>query len=177
MEIIDNRDEAIEFIKKYFNNNVITCEIGFFRGEYSKKINQILNPIKHSVIDIFDGICESGDQNGYNVQSQDMFLMEEYSRSLGYITIKGTSFDLENINDDINFIYIDASHSYDWVYKDLVNSFNKLKSGSIVSGHDYCQHSFIGCFNAVNDFCNDYNQKIEIITKDKLPSFFIKVDK
>lgn len=177
MEIINDRDEAIHLIKKYFDSNPITCEIGFFRGEYSKKINNILNPEKHYVIDIFDGICESGDQNGYNIQSQDMTLMQEYSKSLGYKTIKGTSFDLDKINDNINFIYIDASHSYEWVYKDLVNSYNKLNSGNFIGGHDYSKDLFLGCFNAVNDFCNDFNQEIKIITRDRLPSFFIRIAK
>lgn len=172
-----NRIEALHFIKnsEMLQKNPITCEIGFFRGEYSKEINDILKPQRHYVIDTFSDInMVSGDKDGNNVSRQDMTLMYEYSRSLGYITIKGDS-ELLGLTELFDFIYIDADHSYDWVMKDLRNSIRRMKTGSILAGHDYSQDKFPGCYRAVNDFCTQYDLSISLITDDGCPSYFIRV--
>lgn len=172
-----NRNEALLEIKKYLPENPITCEIGFFKGEYSKIINKILNPKIHYVIDTFyDTNHISGDKDGENLSCQNMVLMEEYSKSLGFKTIKGNSDKLSECSDSPNFIYIDADHSYDWVKKDLNNA---LRWGSkdicVISGHDYSEHRFYGCYSAVNEFCAKNNLLISLLTDDGCPSFFIVV--
>ena len=39
MKTIENRDECLAYIKNQLKINPNTCEIGFFKGEFSKKIN------------------------------------------------------------------------------------------------------------------------------------------
>lgn len=171
-----NRNEALYEIKKILPENPVTCEIGFFKGEYSKSINEILKPERHYVIDTFsDKNMVSGDKDGNSVSYQDMTLMDEYSRSLGYITIKGDSEYLGLIPEFFDFVYIDADHSYDWVSKDLRNAIRKMKTGAVLAGHDYSQDKFPGCYRAVNDFCDKYHLSIFLITNDGCPSYFIKV--
>lgn len=171
-----NRNEALYEIKKILPENPVTCEIGFFRGEYSKSINEILKPERHYVIDTFsDKNMVSGDKDGNNVSYQDMTLMDEYSRSLGYITIKGDSEYLGLIPEFFDFVYIDADHSYEWVSKDLRNAVGRTRSGAVLAGHDYSKDKFPGCYRAVNDFCDKYRLSIFLITNDGCPSYFIKV--
>lgn len=175
VKIIESRNLAIKEIKKYLPANPISCEIGFFKGEFSKVIVDVLESKKHIVIDTFCDIrVISGDKDGNNLQYQNMILMENYSKSLGFKTIKGTSDNLKSIEEEVNFIYIDADHSYEWVLKDLNNAIKKVKNG-IIGGHDYSESKFEGCFNAVNDFCKSYNLKIDIITNDGCPSYFIRI--
>lgn len=119
----------------------------------------------------------SGDRDGNNIQYQNMLDMKIISENLGYGTIVGNSEKLKDINEEFDFIYIDADHSYEWVSFDLKNSYNKIKNGGIISGHDYSIDKHPGCFNAVNDFCRLNNQKIFLISDDLCPSFFIQINK
>lgn len=171
-----NRIDALYVIKNILKENPITCEIGFFKGDFSQQIHKILNSKKHYVIDIFSDINHiSGDKDGNNLLSQDMTKMEQYSISLGFETIKGCSDELINVKDGLDFIYIDADHSYEWVKKDLNNALVKINKNGIIAGHDYEKYKFPGCYAAVNEFC--YKNKYEplIITNDGCPSFFILI--
>jgi len=40
----------------------------------------------------------------------------------------------------LDFIYIDADHSYEWVVKDIIASLKVIKLGGIIGGHDYADN-------------------------------------
>ena len=40
-------------------------------------------------------------------------------------------------DESIDFIYIDAEHKFEYVYRDIVNWYPKMKKGGIFAGHDY----------------------------------------
>ena len=44
INVIKTRDECLLNIKHLLPSNPVTCEIGFFRGEFSKLINDIFEP-------------------------------------------------------------------------------------------------------------------------------------
>lgn len=169
-----NRLDALYVIRNILKKNPTTCEIGFFKGDFSQQIYNTLDSRKHYVIDTFtDTNHMSGDKDGINYSFQDMTKMQQYSISLGFETIKGCSDELINIEDSLDFIYIDADHSYEWVKKDLNNAFIKINKGGIIAGHDYEEYKFPGCYAAVNEFCYKNKYKPLIITNDGCPSFFI----
>lgn len=178
IKTIDTRDECLTYIKNKLKINPSTCEIGFFKGDFSKIISNKLESKNHYVIDTFNEFNNvSGDKDGLNIQYQNMIEMYEYSISLGYNTIKGTSDNLDNIEEELDFIYIDADHSYEWVSRDLENAYKKIKNNGIIAGHDYCEKKFKGCFKAVNEFCKSNNQKISVLSNDGCPSYFIIINK
>ncbi len=43
-------------------------------------------------------------------------------------------------NESIDFIFIDACHVYEFVYKDIINYLPKMKKGAIMAGHDMNEH-------------------------------------
>ena len=175
MIVHKTRIDSLNYLKTILPDKPVTCEIGFFKGEFSQDISRILESSKHIVVDIFsDTNIQSADKDGNNPTHQDMTLMEEYSNSLGFTTIKGTSYDLSS-QDAIDFIYIDADHNYDWVMKDLENARLIISKNGIIGGHDYTNEKFPGCYQAVNDFCNKYELEISFITLDGCPSYFIKM--
>lgn len=56
---------------------------------------------------------------------------------------------------DIDFIYIDCNHEYEFVKRDIENSLLILKGKGIISGHDYIEterNPFGGLIKAVNEF-------------------------
>jgi hypothetical protein len=57
------------------------------------------------------------------------------------VTILQTTSDIAvySIPENIDFIFIDGHHVYDQVKKDITNYYPKVRSGGIVSGHDFLQ--------------------------------------
>jgi precorrin-6B methylase 2 len=164
---------------KSFKTGKIIAEVGVFRGDFSEFIYSNLNPMELHLIDIFNGITHSGDKDGKNVITIDLnesyeSLLEKYKDKNVKIH-KGLSDKILNSFDDNYFdiIYIDAGHSYEEVKKDLEVSYNKLKPGGILSGHDYEPKRHIEVFMAVSQFCFENNLKIEYLTNDGCPSYAI----
>jgi hypothetical protein len=174
--IIETREKLLELLPK----NSIGAEIGVFKGDFSKIILEIVTPQLFYLIDPWEGIIESGDKNGNNI---------EYIQGHSYYSnniIKDFLFlpqvkilkhysDVINIFPDeyLDWIYIDGAHDYTTVKSDLISSYPKIKNGGHIIGHDYSQHMFPGLVNAVNEFCFENNLEISYLTQDGCPSYLI----
>lgn len=176
MEIIENRNDLI----KLFNKNLVIAEIGVFKGEFSKFLFEENQPNELHLIDIFSGIECSGDKDGHNIiytnLSEEFNLITKYFNNNNNVYIhKGYSQDiLKNFNDEyFDMIYIDGDHSYNGVKNDLNLSYQKIKIGGYICGHDYTTTMFEGVVRAVNEFCEERKLKIKYLTKDGCPSFCI----
>ena len=55
-------------------------------------------------------------------------------------------------DNSIDFLYIDGDHRYEFVKQDLQNYVPKVKSGGILSGHDYGFGGLPGVTRAVDEF-------------------------
>ena len=51
----------------------------------------------------------------------------------------------------IDFVYIDADHTYDWVRADILNALKVIKRGGIIAGHDYVKRGNVGVIAAVRE--------------------------
>lgn len=56
------------------------------------------------------------------------------------------------IKDQIDFVYVDALHTYEGVRDDLKTWFPKVRAGGIIGGHDYGHPNFPGVKKAVDEF-------------------------
>ena len=69
----------------------------------------------------------------------------------------------------LDFIYIDGNHSYNYVYNDIDMYYKKVKPNGIMCGHDI--FNIIDVFHAVKDWCS----KNCILFRIELPDwYFIK---
>jgi predicted O-methyltransferase YrrM len=59
---------------------------------------------------------------------------------------------------NLDFIYVDANHDYEYVLEDIKTSLTLLKKGGIISGHDYNPQT-PGVIKAVNEILG-YNIKV-----------------
>jgi len=59
---------------------------------------------------------------------------------------------VNDIPDKLDFVYIDADHSYEGVFKDICTWFDKVRDGGVVGGHDYEHPDLIEVKQAVDDF-------------------------
>ena len=74
-------------------------------------------------------------------------------------------------DDHFDFIYIDADHTTEGCYKDIVDWYPKVKKGGILCGHDYIQHTVrtkrghlrFGVVDAVRRFSKENNLEYFIL--------------
>ena len=63
MEIFENRNDLLNIMDK----NLVVCEIGVFKGDFSKIMLDILSPKELHLIDTFNGMMCSGDKDGNDI--------------------------------------------------------------------------------------------------------------
>ena len=63
-------------------------------------------------------------------------------------------------DESIDFVYIDAGHTYKEVYEDLTSWIPKVKKGGFVGGHDYYPHFIRG--NGVKEAVHEFFERDEL---------------
>lgn len=134
-----NYSEFYDFIVKNFKFTTFV-ELGTWKGHsitYLAKITN--NKSKIFAVDIWDdwksdyNIFNGGLYSIYN-----KYLIDNNVRSK-IVDIKSISWEASKNFDDesVDFIFIDADHSYQSVINDIESWLPKMKKNSIISGHDY----------------------------------------
>ena len=180
-------------IKHYSNliSEPKILEIGIFKGEFMDYIINNCGPCSVDGVDIFEGVICSGNSDGNNVVYYPLDiayeqLSEKYKENKNVRLIKSdSSTHLRSVkNEYYDIIYIDGDHSYNGVKKDLRKSFNKIKNGGYIMGHDYEMNMNkaknvynFGVKQAVDEFCIVYNQTIIAKAMDGCVSYCIKINK
>jgi predicted O-methyltransferase YrrM len=154
-------------IVKKLPNGSRLVEVGVYKGcSFSFLVIEAINAKKDFdivAVDAFpwDGLKESFLEN--------MKPLEGHYRLLA----GGDSFDRAKDFEDesIDFCFIDANHTYDFVKKDILAYSPKMKKGGIIAGHDY-NMSHPGVIQAVNEIFveeveRDFYQPEDKIIKNK----------
>lgn len=126
-------------------NNATFVEIGSWQGQsimyLAERVKELNKKIKLYTIDIFtvgeqqnDGVVHHTGEDFYQNYLNNIEPLKDY-----ITTIRGSSHDVHTQfeNESIDFLFIDGDHSTEAVYKDLTLWYPKVKSGGIISGHDY----------------------------------------
>jgi hypothetical protein len=185
VHIFDTREIMVSSL---IPSNSVICEIGVFRGVFSKFLNS-LNPQMLILIDYFQGFVGSGDQDGNNFQwvnlDDEYVKVKEWATTYSNITVvKGDSSSILSFypNNFFDMIYLDGDHSYEGVKKDLEQAILKVKKGGWIMGHDYEMNVAkaeklwtFGVREAVDEFCQKYKQTIFAKGNDGCVSFAIQI--
>jgi predicted O-methyltransferase YrrM len=158
-------EEVFKDIVNNCQNDAFFVEIGVWKGGSTAFMGvEIVNSkkkIKYHAIDSFEGSQEHGDVKDW--------LYKEASDNLKPLTdmgivnlIKGYSLDVvDNYEDEsLDFCFIDGSHEYDDVKKDIIAWLPKVKKGGILAGHDY-DVVWKGVMNAVDELLGKENIKLK----------------
>jgi hypothetical protein len=155
-------------------------EIGVFKGEFSQRL-LATDPLQLMLVDLFDGVHQSGDKDGMNMQSTDMGM--EYLRLVSQFSgekvsiVKGASGEvIPRLRARMfDVIYIDADHSNPALKNDLHNSLPLLAKGGILCGHDYHEIEYPDVYREVNRIAESSFFEWDFLTKDRLPSFGLRL--
>lgn len=169
-----SREELLEHLP-----NGKSAEIGVAEGNFSKEILDRNNPKMLYLIDIWDYIeLPYNDGNMLESEKQEKrynLVKEKFKNYQNVKILKETSynakFDIEDFS--LDWIYIDADHSYWGCFNDLNYYRDKVKQSGYICGHDWLPPKFkkkkkvFEVNEAVIDFVNENGFYLSLITNEK----------
>lgn len=141
---------------KYFGKLGFTegAEIGVAQGYLSEAMFKTIPNLHLYCVDawtpyrgnIWSGSRERNDNHAKTASER----LAKYNTTI----IREKSMDaVKKIKDNsLDFVYIDANHSFDYVMQDLIEWSRKVRLGGIVSGDDYYHFRKAGVIEAVNAY-------------------------
>jgi len=144
MKVYDCREDLI---RNCIPKNTVGCEVGIYAGEFAEFLYRTLSPTRFYLIDGWDLcgetlFCANQDGNGgCSLPATLLYqtVVDRFSMDPRVHVWKGLSNDkIPDIPDNsLDWIYIDADHSYEGCLRDLELSLPKLKPNGLLMGHDY----------------------------------------
>lgn len=175
---VQSRESFLEVVSGFLPENPIAAELGVFQGDFSEMIFKILNPYRLYLIDPFKigtatyGPSFNNQPIAYSTEADYKILKEriEADNEFAQVAIIHKKYSHEAVhsfrNNEIDFIYHDASHHYYDVKLDLKGWLPKLKPGGIMAGHDYINLHGFGVIQAVDEFCTENNFEMIILNEN-----------
>lgn len=152
------------------HNCLIGAEIGTAFGGHIENILTTTGVKKIYGIDpykLFDGTTDSFTWRGRSYTQDDYDAMYKFTKKRlskfenRISLVRKTSKDAAlAITEKLDFVFIDAQHTYEGVLEDIGIWYDKVKVGGIISGHDYNHQSFPGVKKAVDEFFLKVNLKV-----------------
>lgn len=120
-------------------NNSVIVEVGLFRGKsFSYLMTEATNSGKSLRV---YGVDDFSSLMGWRIQEsiREAFLLNLAPHAGKYTLIHESSTNAAALFSYaiIDFLFLDASHDYDSVKRDLSAWLPKMKPGSVIAGHDY----------------------------------------
>lgn len=150
------------FLEKIFKNKKLKgAEIGVLKGENAISINETLNMERLYLIDIWDEYLHEEKTKTLNFFKYYEGVKNIFKDCKNVIIIRGDSIEVAKTikNNYLDFVYIDGNHDYEYVKKDIIAWFSKVKKGGYICGDDYCK-KWKGVIRAVNEFVKEHNYKL-----------------
>lgn len=159
--MIENRNE----LARYFASLgfKVGAEIGVLGGKYSVELCQQIPNLKLYCVDSW-GLGEKRYRDyHFRKYEEAKQRLSPYNCKL----IRNTSMEaLREIDEPLDFVYIDAKHQFNFVMQDIIGWAKKVRAGGIVAGDDYIDGSpSTGVKDAVNVYLKYYGAELNL-TKD-----------
>jgi hypothetical protein len=166
---------AQEILKRLPAGPVSGAEIGVFRGEMSAAL-LAREDLSLLLVDSWEAdgaayVSECGDWHaGLSEERQDGFY-EQALKAVAFAAnrakvVRERSFDvsLKTPDQSLDFVFIDADHSYDGCQSDIRGWLLKVKPGGLLGGHDYDNPDYpeFGVKRAVDEYASEMGLAVEL---------------
>jgi hypothetical protein len=148
-------------------------EIGVAKGKFSRYICDSVPGVKLYCIDLWeDDENDPWDYSGFH--DEHFHQARKLLRHHNVTFMKCSSMDAipEFEDGSLDFVYIDANHTFDYAVTDIIQWNRKVRSGGIVSGHDYFNRQEFGVITAVDAYVKEHRIDPWYLTKERVPSWF-----
>jgi len=160
----------IYHIKLEKRKNIHCAEIGVRYGNNAKNILKTLDIEKIYLIDPYEDYEEFKYQhivgkkfNFVKTEKAAKQKLKDYNQKIQWIK-KRSEEALEDIQEELDFVYIDGNHSYDFVKKDINMYWGKIKKNGFIGGHDF--NNQFGVMRAVASFVEEHHLKLNFYKFD-----------
>jgi hypothetical protein len=169
-----------EFGKLLAERNLLgnAAEIGVCSGTYSR---DILNwGVKHLLlVDPWRELSSVANLDALNEQHEAYY--QETLRNIAGCEDRTTILRMTSVeaakqipDGSLSFVYLDANHRYEGISVDLPTWWDKVRSGGVISGHDYLAPE-LGVNRAVTEFADRHNLPVHtVIEHQRDASFWIE---
>lgn len=180
MQNLITPNDRIAMLSKIGVKGKICAEIGVYDGWFS---NEILNhnPAKLYMIDpwvhqgknVYPDDPSNMPDNAFNDQFN--MVLEAYGQKENVEIVRDFSFFAAEhfANKSLDFVYIDAIHTFESVLCDMVTWYPKVADGGWLCGHDFTGR-YIGVKAAVESFCRITGKELSLLTLEQWASWGIK---
>lgn len=149
--------------KQAWNTRANRCWIGVAQGKNARNILELLNISRLYLVDpylpyaeIKGNVLKTLDPRTFRQSA--LKTLKPFSDRIEFIC--ETSEDaVDLVANNLDFVYIDGNHSYEFVRKDIENYYPKLNSDGIIGGHDFCPMYF-GVCKAVVESAEKYDVQL-----------------
>jgi hypothetical protein len=124
--------------------NLVGCEIGVETGKHAQNLFENLSIQMLYLIDAYESY-DGLDVDAHGTDGKANFelaisKLRQYEGKFHFsIGMSDTPGVVESIPNNLDFLYIDGNHFYEFVKKDLENYVPKVKQGGVIGGHDFDQ--------------------------------------
>jgi len=148
----------------------VGAEVGVELGKFSRTICDTVPGVKLFCIDPWAAYNRNSQDREDNIYRNAMVRLNGCNIEVMRMTSLEAS---QKIDDNsLDFVYIDALHEFDNVMMDIILWSKKVRSGGIVSGHDYLIHYRFGVIEAVKAYTYANNINLWYVTTENCPSWF-----
>jgi len=187
MSAAEARGNAILSRLPFESDPIYGVEVGVFAGDLSRRLLARTN-LHLTMVDSWKGNGQDyhGDSGDFHAtltqQEQDNFYevtrtVTAYAGTRGKI-LRANSQDavLQVPDESLDFVFIDADHSYEGAAKDIAAWSRKVKVGGLISGHDYENTAFpkFGVTRAVNEWVD--KSRADLVCGDNYTWFLTKTE-
>lgn len=154
--------------KTHFKHTSLTgAEIGVFEGDNALSILQTLPMKRLYLIDpYFTHYVEDTHSRRIGLKAYDVAKQKLKKFSQIKWIIKTSDEACKDIQEPLDFLYIDGNHTYEYVKRDITNYYPLIKSGGIIGGHDYTKDWINGVVKASIEFAREHNFELNTIFPD-----------
>jgi len=163
--------------------DLIGAEIGVFEGDHALSLFKNLNIKKLYLIDpyeLYDDYFEGNKHYGIDQKPLNVAKINASKKLYDYndriVWIEKYSNDaMSEINEELDFVYIDGNHHETFVFDDITNYLPKVKRGSgVIGGHDF-YNGFTRDHDGVVNAVIKYALKHDLDLQVELPDWWFQL--
>ena len=153
----------LRYLQSNGKKELVGMEIGVYDGGNALNMLESL-PIKklylidpYKAYDEWEGVNEKQQRELNKVKENVRKLLKKYKDKVVFIYDFSDKVHNQIKNGELDFLYIDGNHQYEFVIKDIGLYYPKIKKGGIIGGHDYnfspeTEEKNYGVVKAVQEF-------------------------
>jgi len=148
------------------------AEIGVYTGSFSHKLLSSMVDGRLILVDPWGSYGSCPAERSERRYQRTLERLKNYKDNIIIQRIPSQTAVLKIKDESLDFVYIDALHDFNNGVIDIIQWERKVKSGGIVSGHDYYNGPGFGIIQAVDAYtkCNHIDHFY--ITREGIPSWF-----